>query len=116
MTMDGRIDRIARRVMAMSQMVKKCVFRPDGTVTGVIEELIYHKDGNDMAMFDEIFTSDVAGELNDIGVPGPLKSGMTVSIDQGDYVKFRYKFTELADNWDLEQLRTHEWVVTDRSK
>ena len=112
--MSSRIDRIARRVMAMSQMVKKCVFRPDGTVNGVIEELIYRKDGNDMAMFDEIFTSDVADELKDIGVPGPLKSGMTVSIDQGDYVKFRYKFTEQADNWDLEQLRTHEWVVTDR--
>lgn len=99
--------------MAMSQMVKKCVFRPDGTVTGVIEEMIYRKDGNDMDMFDEIFTSDVADELRDINVPGPLKSGMTLNIDQDDYVKFRYKFTELADDWDMELLRTHEWVVSD---
>ena len=112
--MNDRIEKIARRVVAMSQMVKRCAFNPDGTVTGVIEEMIYRKDDNDMSMFDEIFTSDVEGELRDINVPGPLKSGMTVTFDQGDYVKFRYKFTELADDWDMELLRTHEWVVSDR--
>ena len=111
--MERRIERIARRVVAMSQMVKKCAFHKDGTITGVIEELIYRKDGNDMDMFDEIFTSDVQDELRDINVPGPLKSGMTLNIDQGDYVKFRYRFTELADDWDMELLRTHEWVVSD---
>ncbi len=110
-------NRIARAVLANSQMVKKCWIYDDGLIKGLINEGIYVGAGSECALADfrkdiDSFVYDCNRELDAIGAGIKCSEAdvFVSSMDEG-LANLRYEFECKLDESKIELVKTSEWIV-----
>lgn len=110
--MIDRVSRIAKRVVARSQMVKKCRILSGNIVEGVITEEIFDGDRKNLEKIRYGFLEEVDRELSDIGIQ-TVKKGVEMSLDN-NMIVFTYKFRQRISDEQKELVMQHEWIVDNR--
>lgn len=110
-------NRIARAVLANSQMVKKCRIYDDGLMKGIINEGIYVGAGSECTLADfrkdiDSFVYDCNRELDAIGAGFSCKEpDVAVSSLEDGLANLRYEFNCWLDESKIELVKTSEWIV-----
>lgn len=110
-------NRIARAVLANSQLVKKCIVFDDGMVSGVINEGIYVGAGSECTLSDfrkdiDSFVYDCNRELDAIDAGFRCnESDVAVSSLEDGLANLRYEFKCRFDESKIELVKTSEWIV-----
>ena len=118
MNMDAdRIGRIARRIVALSQIIKNCEFMAEGGVKCVITEEMSIESHISLDDATRKFRQDVLNEMNNVGVMD-INRGRFEMNQNDSFYQFKYIFVDVGASQDLENsLRSqHEWVISDKRK
>ena len=112
-----RIGRIARRIVALSQIIKNCEITPEGGVRCVITEEMSIESRISLGDANRKFRQDVLNEMNNIGV-SDIGRGLFEMNQNESFYNFRYTFIDNEASKELkDKLRSqHEWVISDMRK
>ena len=112
-----RIGKIARRIVALSQIIKNCEFSPEGGVKCVITEEMSTESRITLEEATKKFRQDVLNEMNNVGVMDIGKGEFEMKQNKSLY-KFKYTFIDNNASEKLkDKLRSqHEWVIDDKRK
>lgn len=113
------INKIAKKIISRSQMVKKCSIDENNICKGYISvsiflnQFTYNFKGLKNDVLD--FVDDVNKQLININISNVNQDDIKLDIDENGLLKFIYEFKEEITDQQKQKIRQFQWIVNDVS-